>query len=135
LVGLLKDCSSKKLRTMKQQQDSYADYIGYDLGGYAYNKKYPPNTSAYGTHNGGYPTDNQEAFFYDLAVNLFGIKFTYGGTHYLIPSDGEDWILIDEDNNQKSDPYDNPIELIENAKVKGNRLIDIIDDLQDIVLQ
>jgi hypothetical protein len=39
LVGLLKDCSSKKLRTMKQQQDSYADYIGYDLGGYAYNKK------------------------------------------------------------------------------------------------
>jgi hypothetical protein len=61
LVGLLKDCSSKKLRTMKQQQDSYADYIGYDLGGYAYNKKYPPNTSAYGTHNGGYPTDNQEA--------------------------------------------------------------------------
>jgi hypothetical protein len=120
---------------MKQQQDSYADYIGYDLGGYAYNKKYPPNTSAYGTHNGGYPTDNQEAFFYDLAVNLFGIKFTYGGAHYLIPSDGEDWILIDKDNNQKSDPYDNPIELIENAKVNGNRLIDIIDDLQDIVLQ
>lgn len=34
------------------EQETTADYIGYDLGGYLYNKKYPPNQAAYGTRYG-----------------------------------------------------------------------------------
>lgn len=117
------------------QEEPFADYIGYDLGGFMYNKKCPPNPAANGTHHHGYASDNQEAFLYDVAVYLYGIKFTYKGHHYRIPSDGDGWILIDEDNHTESAPYDNPMELMENATINGNRIVDIIDDVKDIVMQ
>lgn len=54
---------------------------------------------------------------------------------YRIPSDGDGWILIRDDNGMSSDTYDNPIELIENAEIEGKRLLEIIDDIRDISLQ
>jgi hypothetical protein len=113
---------------MKNQEEPFADYIGYDLGGFLYNKKYPPK------HH-GYATDNQEAFLYDVALYLYGIKFTYDGHQYWIPSDGNGWVLINEDDNTRSDSYENPLELIENAIIGGKRLIEIIDEVTDVVMQ
>lgn len=117
------------------QEEPFADYIGYDLGGFMYNKKYPPNPAANGGLHHGYATDNQEAFLYDVAVYLYGIKFAYKGLHYWIPSDGDGWVLIDEDTDIQSESYDNPLQLIENVTLDGRRLIDIIDDVQDVLMQ
>lgn len=116
-------------------EEPFADYVGYDLGGFMYNKKYPPNLAVNGSRNHGYATDNQEAFLYDVAVYLYGIKFTYNGHRYWIPSDGDGWILIDEDMGTHSESYENPIQLMENATLNGKRLIDIIDDVQNVVMQ
>lgn len=113
-------------------QEPHADYIGIDLGGYEYNKKYPPNIVKYGSHNGGYPTDNQEAFFYDLAVNLYGLRFTYKGKTYRIPSDGDGWIVINESDNTQSESFETPIDLIENIKIEDKPIIDLIDDFSDL---
>lgn len=117
------------------QEKPFADYIGYDLGGFMCNMKYPPNPAVNGTRHHGYATDNQEAFLYDVAVYLYGIKFSYHGHHYWIPSDGDGWILIDESENTRSNSYDNPVQLMENVTIDGKRLIDIIDDVSDIVMQ
>ncbi|MCM1143003.1 MAG: hypothetical protein NC453_30935 [Muribaculum sp.] len=117
-----------------KQEEPFTDYIGYDLGGFMYNKKYPPNPAANGSHHHGYATDNQEAFFYDVALYLYGIKFTYEGHRYWIPSDGESWVLIDEDNGTRSESYNNPLDLIENASIDGKHLVDIVDEVQDIVM-
>lgn len=117
------------------QEEPFADYIGYDFGGFMYNKKYPPNHAANGSHHHGYATDNQGAFLYDVAVYLYGIKFSYNGHHYWIPSDGDGWVLIDETDNTRSNSYDNPIELMENVTIDGKRIIDIIDDVKNIVMQ
>jgi hypothetical protein len=117
------------------QEEPFADYIGYDLGGFMYNKKYPPDTTLNGSKHHGYATDNQEAFFYDVALYLYGIKFTYEGQHYWIPSDDDGWILINEDDGTRSDSYEDPLQLIENTAIGGKRLIEIIDDVTDIVMQ
>jgi hypothetical protein len=44
-------------------------------------------------------------------------------------------VLINEDDNTRSDSYKNPLELIENAIIGGKRLIEIIDDVLDVVMQ
>ena len=41
------------------------NFIGTDLLGYPFNRKYPPDTKRYGTHYSGYRTAQQETFFYD----------------------------------------------------------------------
>jgi hypothetical protein len=117
------------------QDEPFADYVGYDLCGFMYNKKYPPNLAVNGSYHHGYATDNQEAFFYDVALYLYGIRFTYEGQHYWIPSDGDGWVLINEDTNTQSEPYENPLDLIENAMIGDKRLVDIIDDVDDINMQ
>lgn len=120
---------------MTQDNEPWADYIGYDLGGYEYNTKYPPNPNLYGNlHHGGYRTANQRTFFYDVAVHLYGVTFSYNGIKYTIPSDGDDWKLI-SDGEITSTSYDNPLSLMENEVIDGNKLVDIIDDLKDVDLQ
>lgn len=52
----------EELYIMKTEE-SFADYVGYDLGGFIYNRKYPPNQHLYGNKHHGYATDNQEVFF------------------------------------------------------------------------
>jgi hypothetical protein len=120
---------------MKNQEEPFADYIGYDLGRFLYNKKYPTYPTLNGSKHHGYATYNQEAFLYDVALYLYGIKFTYDGHHYWIPSDGNGWGLINEDDNTRSDSYENPLELIENVAIRGKQLIEIIDDVTDVVMQ
>lgn len=117
------------------QEEPFADHIGYDLSGFLYNRKYPPNLALNGGRHHGYATDNQEAFLYDVAVYLYGIKFTYQGHRYWIPSDGDGWVLINLDSQTKSSPYPDPMQLMENETLNGKRLVDIIDDVSDILMQ
>ena len=50
------------------------NFIGTDLAGYPFNRKYPPDTKRFGTHYGGYRTSQQETFFYDFAVQILRCK-------------------------------------------------------------
>ncbi|MCC8117882.1 MAG: hypothetical protein LIP09_03920 [Bacteroidales bacterium] len=47
---------------MKIEDYNDADYIDRDLGGYPFNKVYPPNPSRFGSHHGGYQTNTQQVF-------------------------------------------------------------------------
>lgn len=120
---------------MTQQESEMPDYIGIDLAGYYFNHKYPPNKAEYGTHYGGYKTDNQEAFFYDMSVYFYGLRFFYNGIYYRIPSDGDSWVLINEDNNSISEGFEDPIQLIENVTIEGKRIVDLIDEFKDVEIQ
>lgn len=45
------------------------DVIGFDLCGYPYNKKYPPNVDLYGRQYDGYSSPFRETLFYRFAVS------------------------------------------------------------------
>ena len=62
------------------------NYIGKDLLGYPYNRKYPPDIKKYGSHYSGYRTFQEECFFYDFAVQHYFVCFKYKGQNYYIVS-------------------------------------------------
>lgn len=109
----------------------WADYIGIDLLGHAYNKKYPPRE---GLKHSGYKTPNQEVFLYDYAVQGYGVVFQYQGVRYLIPEDNLG-ILTDSTHNIIVGEFEDPIQLLENVKLGGRTLISIIDLLESVDLQ
>lgn len=43
---------------MCNKQEPWAYYVGFDLFGYEYNCKYPPNKEQFGNDFGGYATPN-----------------------------------------------------------------------------
>lgn len=82
----------------------------------------------------GYKTPNQEVFLYDYVVQGYGVVFQYRGVRYLIPEDNLG-ILTDLTHNIIIGEYEDPIQLLENAKLEGNTLINILDQLENVDLQ
>ena len=56
----------------KNYDDEY--FVGRDVFGSPYNKKYPPDYKKYGSQFSGYASPNQEFFFYDYAVLRYDLQ-------------------------------------------------------------
>lgn len=119
---------------MCKEKEPWADYVGHDLFGYEYNRKYPPNKEKFGNDFGGYATPNQETFFYDYCIQQYGVVFSYEGTLYETEFTDEGPIVTNLATKEIQGPFDNAAQLLENANVNGRKLIDILDELQNIVL-
>ncbi|MDE6649493.1 MAG: hypothetical protein K2K45_06160 [Muribaculaceae bacterium] len=115
---------------MKEQNDF--PYIGKDILGFRYNAAYPPNTVKFGTTYGGYPNNARQVLFYDFAVQGYDVEFCYNGKKYHLLFEPDHSALCDENYNKEYESYRNPMELIENLSIDGNKLIDIIDELEDV---
>ena len=108
-------------------------YIGRDIFGYPYNRKYPPNIKKYGAHYSGYRTFQQECFFYDYIVLNYDVRFKYNGVNYYIVNWGEDdCARMDETLKIQYEVFHNPIDLIENLQIEGHKLIDIMNDIEEV---
>ena len=106
------------------------EYVGYDLYGFPYNCKYPPNKELYGCSHEGYSNKARGVLLYDFAVMGYDVEFSYKGKRYYLLNDGEAY-LSDKDYAAKLKAFENPMELIEKLEIDGTRLIDLLDQLDD----
>lgn len=107
-------------------------YIGKDLLGFRFNAAYPPNPARFGTTYGGYSNNARQVLFYDFAVQGYDVEFRYNGKKYYILFEPDHSALCDENYNIEYQTFINPVELIENLSIDGKKLIDIIDELENV---
>ena len=109
--------------------------VGKDLMGYPYNMKYPPMISKYGDQYLGYPNWNQEVFFYEFAVQGYDVTFVYHGVKYFLMADSEYYCTCEDMHfmpSEKSLYFKNGNELIEQLEIEGKKLIEIMDELEEV---
>lgn len=119
---------------MCNKQEPWADYVGYDLFGYEYNCKYPPNKEQFGNDFGGYATPNQETFFFDFCIQQYGVAFFYEDNSYEVEFTDDGPIITNRMTNDIQGPFEDAVHLLNEAKVNGKKLIVVIDQLQNVVL-
>ena len=108
------------------------NYIGTDLLGYPYNRKYPPDLKKYGSQYGGYRTFQQETFFYDYAVQSYDVRFKYNSVDYYIVNWGPGLCMrTDETLKVFYEKFPNAIALIEQLTINGVRLIDFMNEIEE----
>lgn len=108
------------------------DYIALDLFGYRFNQKYPPNKKLYGDSYGGYRNNAEEVLFYDFAVQFYDVSFKYKGQPYFLLSDEDHVAVCDSRFSEEYETYKNAVDLIENYRIDGKALVEIIDELEDV---
>lgn len=109
--------------------------VGRDLMGYPYNIKYPPMIAKYGDKYLGYPTWNQEVFFFEHAVQGYDVTFVYHGVKYFLMADVEYYCTCEDMHfmpSEKSQYFPNGNALIEQLEIDGHKLIEIIDELEEV---
>ena len=80
----------------------------------------------------GYASDSQETFFYNFAVQGYDVSFRYNGQmHYLMYDKGKAAVCDDHFTKQYK-VYPDPNTLIEQYEIDGRKLIDIIDELEEV---
>lgn len=104
------------------------DYVGYDLYGYPFNSKYPPNKEKYGNEFEGYSTKAEGVLLYDFCIMGYDVEFSYNGKeYYLLNSDVA--ALSDSHFRERYETFDDPMELVENLKIEGHHLLSITKDI------
>lgn len=107
------------------------DYVGYDLFGYPFNKKYPPNKGKYGQSFDGYPYKALGVLLYDFAVNGYDVELSYKGKTYYFMDVGEG-VVTDSQFTERKDVFDSPMSLVENFKIDGKTLLELAPEIEDI---
>ncbi len=103
-----------------------------DLAGRWYNKKYPGDYKRYGSDYHDYPNEDRETIFYDFAVMGYDLMFSFNGQKYYVLYIGW-WVALSDENFSKViQRFENANLLIENLEIEGHKLIDIIDDLENV---
>ena len=120
---------------MMHSDNDDAEYIGYDLCGYPFNKFFPPNEQRLGSRYGGYPSEVAEVFFYDYMVQYYGVVFSFNGKNYVIP-EGDNCTLINLSDKTKTE-FESRLALVKEATVDGEALLTLIneDRLDDVDVQ
>ncbi|MDO4511684.1 MAG: hypothetical protein Q4B68_07710 [Bacteroidales bacterium] len=107
-------------------------YVSHDLFGNPYNSEFPPNAKEYGTKFGGYKNANREVLFYDFAIVHYDVQFDYAGTRYYLLIEPTHAARCDENFTEEYEVFTDPNTLIKNLIINGHKLLDIIDDLENI---
>lgn len=107
-------------------------YIGHDLWGYRYNNEFPPNTTLYGNDYYGYKNAASQVLFYDFAVQMYDVRFKYHGNMYFLMYTPEYAALCDEKFTNEIEIFATPNDLIKNLEIEGRKLLEIIDEIEEI---
>lgn len=107
------------------------DYVGYDLCGYPFNKKYPPNKKRYGQSYEGYPNKALGVLLYDYCVMGYDVELSCKGKSYFLMDDGEG-VVSDSNFSERKEVYDSPMTLVENFKIDGKSLLELSPEIEDI---
>lgn len=119
------------METKINKENDPRKYVSYNLAGYPYNCKYPPDTQRFGFAHDGYANVAEGVLFYDFAVMGYDVKFSYKGRKYYLLNDGEA-SLSDYKFTERIKTFEDPMELIENLDIEGQPLISILDQIEDI---
>ena len=111
--------------------DATRNFASEPLFGCPYNKKYPPNKTLFPTY-GGYETPEEEAFFYDFAVQGYDIKFEYLGEKYYCLYEPDHVALCDSHFTKEYQVFHDGNELIENLIIQSTPLISILHNLENV---
>lgn len=107
------------------------DYVGYDLFGFPFNRKYPPNKNKYGEDFYGYPTKGEGVLLYDFCIMGYDVKFSYNGDTYYFLNDGEG-VVSDSHFTVRREVFESPMALVENFKINGKTLLELAPEIEDI---
>lgn len=107
------------------------NFVGYDLLGFPFNKKYPPNKNKYGEDFYGYPTKGEGVLLYDFCIMGYDVEFSYKGNTYYLLNDGEG-ILSNKTFSERKEEFPSPMDLVENLKIDGIPLIKLAPEIEDI---
>lgn len=107
------------------------EWVGYDLFGYPFNKKYPPNKKLYGQSFEGYPNKALGILLYDFAVQGYDVELSYKGKTYYFMDAGEG-VVTDSHFSERKKVFDSPMALIENFKIDGKTLLELAPEIEDI---
>lgn len=107
------------------------DYVGYDLFGFPFNKKYPPNKEYYGQSYEGYANKALGVLLYDYCVIGYDVEFSYKGNTYYLMDDGEG-VISDSQFTKRIEVFDSPMDLVENFKIDGKTLLELAPEIDDI---
>ena len=91
-------------------------YVGYDLFGFPFNKRYPPNKNKNGDDFYGYATIGEGVLLYDFAVMGYDVEFSYNGHKYYLLNTGKG-IVSDSHFSEHKEVFDSPMALVENYKI------------------
>ncbi len=107
------------------------DYILEDSEGYLYNSEFKPDFAKNGDRYHGYKNNSQEAVLYYFAVMGYDLKFDYKGVTYYFLS-AENYVArCDKNFQQDLEVFENANVMVKNFSIDGEKLIDIIDDLEN----
>lgn len=108
--------------------------VGWDLLGYPFNKKYPPDYAKNGRQYDGYPTNNQAVFFLDFAIEGYQVLFKYGEEKFLIQIDFDCALQLDPNTHDIIMEFAHANALIEQMMINGKSLLSRIDEVDVIEL-
>ena len=108
-----------------------SDYVMTDLLGYPYNGKYPPKGDKHGIYH-GYSTDVEETLFYDFAVQGYDLTFVYKDKRYHFLSAKDHVALCDEYYTEEYHIFPDGNAALEQFKIDGKSLLELIDLLEDV---
>lgn len=120
---------------MEKLSKSEIGVVGRDLMGYPYNMKYPPNIKQYGDEYYGYSSWNRQALFYEFACQGYDLRFKYHDKWYYAMAESEYYCTCKDLHfmpDETSLYFANGNELIEQWEIEGHKLIDIIDELEEV---
>lgn len=107
------------------------DYVKTDFMGYPYNGKYPPGGEKKGLYH-GYGSATEETLFYDFAVQGYDLTFMYKGEHYYFLSTPEYVAQCDEHYTEEYQRFDDGNTALEQFKIEGRSLIELMNELEEV---
>lgn len=107
------------------------NYVGYDLFGYPFNKKYPPDKTRYGQAYEGYANKTLGVLLYDFCVMGYDVELSFKGKNYYFMDVGEG-VVTDSHFTERKEVFDNPMALVENFKIDGKTLLELALEIEDI---
>lgn len=119
---------------MQTEKSPETEFVAYDLFGNEYNCKYPPNKDLYGLDFEGYATPNQLTFFHDFCIKQYGVAFYYDGNDYEAEFTDDGPILTKRSTGDVQGPFEDAVNLLENANLNGKTLVSVVDKLENVVL-
>ena len=107
------------------------EWVGYDLCGYPFNKKYSPNKTRYGQSYEGYANKALGVLLYDYCVMGYDVELSFKGKNYYFMDVGEG-VVSDSHFSEREEVFDSPMTLVENFKIDGKTLLELAPEIEDI---
>ncbi|MBQ8336999.1 MAG: hypothetical protein IJY44_05665 [Bacteroidaceae bacterium] len=112
--------------------DVFTPHLAIDKNGFPYNGKYPPNKEKHGDLYEGYKNKAEGVIFYDFGVQNYDVSFKYKGKDYYLLTEVDHVAVCDNHFTEEYETYANAMELVENFKIDGKPLIELLDKIEEI---